>query len=165
MVFAYAVAAILVLLFVSGLIYYMIRENHLKYNLAVLFLYVIVFTLLIIKDQYAFDTSTKKHFAVLAANYTEYETSLKADMGIGPAISGADIYNGRCIACHNFDKKVVGPPYNETLPKYEGKKADLVKFILNPVKINPDYPAMPNQGLKPREAEAIAEYILTTYKK
>lgn len=165
MVFAYAIAAILVLLFVSGLIYYMIRENHLKYNLAVLFLYVIVFTLIIIKDQYAFDTSTKKHFAVLAANYTEYETSLKADMGIGPAISGADIYNGRCIACHSFDKKIVGPPYNETLPKYEGKKADLVNYILNPVKINPDYPAMPNQGLKPREAEAIAEYILTTYKK
>ena len=165
MVFAYAIAAILLLLFVSSLIYFMLKENHLKYNLAVLFLYVVVFALLIIKDQYAFDTSTQKHFAVLAANYTEYETNLKADLGIGPAISGADIYNGRCIACHNFDKKVVGPPYNETLPKYEGKKADLVKYILSPVKINPAYPAMPNQGLKPKEAEAIADYILATYKK
>lgn len=165
MVFAYAIAAILLLLFVSSLIYFMLKENHLRYNLAVLFLYVVVFALLIIKDQYAFDTSTQKHFAVLAANYTEYETNLKADLGIGPAISGADIYNGRCIACHNFDKKVVGPPYNETLPKYEGKKADLVKYILSPVKINPAYPAMPNQGLKPREAEAIADYILATYKK
>ncbi|KAF0140204.1 MAG: cytochrome c class I [Stygiobacter sp.] len=165
MVFAYAIAAILLLLFVSSLIYFMLKENHLKYNLAVLFLYVVVFALLIIKDQYAFDTSTQKHFAVLAANYTEYETNLKADLGIGPAISGADIYNGRCIACHNFDKKVVGPPYNETLPKYEGKKADLVKYILSPVKINAAYPAMPNQGLKPKEAEAIADYILATYKK
>ncbi|MDP2037365.1 MAG: cytochrome c, partial [Ignavibacteria bacterium] len=106
-----------------------------------------------------------KQFAILAANYTDYEANLKADLGIGPAISGADIYNGRCIACHNFEKKVVGPPYNETLPKYVGKKADLVKFILSPVKINPAYPAMPNQGLKPREAEAIADYILATYKK
>jgi cytochrome c len=51
------------------------------------------------------------------------------------------------------------------MPKYEGKKDLLVKFILNPVKINPDYPAMPNPGLKPKEAEAIAEYLLTTYKK
>lgn len=166
MVFAYAISAVLLLLLISSLIYLMLKENHLKYSLAVLFLYVVVFSLLVIKDQYAFDTSTKKQFAVLAANYTEYETNLKAEFGVGGVtISGVDIYNGRCIACHNFDKKIVGPPYNETLPKYEGKKAELVKFILNPVKINPAYPAMPNQGLKPKEAEAIADYILTTFKK
>ncbi|KAF0151306.1 MAG: cytochrome c class I [Ignavibacteria bacterium] len=166
MVFAYASASILLLLFISSLIYLMLKENHLRFSLAVLFLYVVVFSLLIIKDQYAFDTSTKKQFEILAANYTEYETNLKAEFGIGDvAISGADIYNGRCIACHAFDKKLVGPPYNETLPKYDGKKDQLVKYILNPVKIDPEYPPMPNQGLKPKEAEAIADYILTIYKK
>ncbi|MEW6651980.1 MAG: cytochrome c [Bacteroidota bacterium] len=165
MVFAYAASAILVLLFISSLIYLMMKENHLRFSLAVLFLYVVVFSLLIIKDQYAFDTSTKKQFEILSANYIEYETNLKADLGIGVvAVSGVDIYNGRCIACHAFDKKLVGPPYNETLPKYEGKKEELVKYILNPVKINPEYPPMPNQGLKPKEAEAVADYILTTFK-
>jgi len=166
MVFAYSAAVILLLLFISSLIYLMLKESHLRYSLAVLFMYIMVFALLIIKDQYAFDTSTKKQFEILSANYLEFQNSLKAEFGVGGAvISGVDIYNGRCVACHAFDKKLVGPPYNETLPKYDGKKEDLVKYILNPVKVDPAYPPMPNQGLKPKEAEAIAEYILTTYKK
>jgi cytochrome c1 len=60
---------------------------------------------------------------------------------------------------------LVGPPYNEVLPKYVNNKDALVQFILNPQKINPAYPAMPNQGLKPNEARAVAEYILSTYQK
>ena len=55
--------------------------------------------------------------------------------------------------------------YNESLKKYEGKLKDLVAFILNPKKINPDYIPMPNPGLKPSEAKAVAKYILDTYKK
>lgn len=166
MVFIYSAVVILLLLLISSLIYVMMKEKHLKYNLQTLFLFVIALFLLIIKDQYAFDTSSKKHFEVLSAKFVDFETNIKAEFGVGgPAISGIDIYNGRCIACHNFDKKIVGPPYNETLPKYDGKKADLVKYILNPVKVNPEYPAMPNQGLKPKEAEAVADYILSTYKK
>ncbi|MFA7229220.1 MAG: c-type cytochrome, partial [Melioribacteraceae bacterium] len=94
-----------------------------------------------------------------------YQQQLQEKMGTAAPVSGLDIYNGKCIACHNFDRKIVGPPYNQTLPKYEGKKDLLVKYILNPVKINPEYPAMPNQGLKPNEADAVAEYLLTTYKK
>ncbi|MHB8905306.1 MAG: c-type cytochrome, partial [Melioribacteraceae bacterium] len=108
---------------------------------------------------------TKMQTAILVKEYDSYEKKIQEEMGVSTPISGADIYNGRCIACHNFDKKVVGPPYNSTLPKYEGKRDLLVKFILNPIKVNPDYPAMPNQGLKPKEAEAIADYLLKTYKK
>ena len=36
-------------------------------------------------------------------------------------------------------------------------------FILKPKKINPEFTAMPNQGLKPKEAEAIADYIVKIY--
>jgi cytochrome c len=39
----------------------------------------------------------------------------------------------------------------------------LVKFILNPVKMNPAFPAMPNQGLNPKEAQAVADYLLEKY--
>jgi cytochrome c len=46
------------------------------------------------------------------------------------------------------------------MPKYQGKKDALVAFILNPVKVNPAYPPMPNQGLRPAEAESIATYLL-----
>ena len=31
---------------------------------------------------------------------------------------------------------------------------------MNPVKVNPAYPNMPNQGLKPAEADSIAHYLV-----
>jgi len=170
--FIAAAVSLIVLLFISILFYIMLKESAIEsgerksnYSSIIIFLLVIVFVVLVIKDQFAFDTSTKMQTEILAKQYDAYQAKLREELGIAAPISGADIYNGRCIACHNFDKKIVGPPYNSTLPKYEGKKDLLVKFILNPVKVNPDYPAMPNQGLKPKEAEAIAEYLLNTYKK
>ena len=48
-------------------------------------------------------------------------------------------------------------------PKYAGKEAQLIAFIRNPVKVDPAYPQMPNPGLKPNEADAIAKYLLETY--
>jgi cytochrome c len=142
------------------------KESNYKFSPILLALFILLFTLLSLQDQLAINNSSKKNSAILAAGYEAYELNLKEEMGIDTKpINGADIYNGRCIACHRFDVKVVGPPYNQTLPKYEGKKAELVSFIMNPVKKNPDYPAMPNQGLKPKEAEAVADYLLNTYKK
>jgi cytochrome c len=46
------------------------------------------------------------------------------------------------------------------VPKYQGKKAELVSFILHPTKMNPDYPPMQNPGLKPAEADSVASYIM-----
>jgi len=165
-VFGYALLALIVVLVLAILFYVMLKESSAKFASLLLYLYVVLFAFLIIKDQYAFDTSTKKQFAILAANYQDYQKKVKEEFGlVTEVINGADIYNGKCIACHQFDKKLVGPPYNETLPKYEGKKDDLIKFVLNPVKVNPEYPPMPNQGLKPKEAEAVVEYLLSNYKK
>lgn len=175
--FDFFIAALVVLilfLFIGSLFYVMIKESSIpagsqisvKFSSSLVFLFVFAMVLMVIKDQFAFDTSTKKQYAILSANYEEYEKKIQEEQGINlTPISGADIYNGRCIACHSFDKKIVGPPYNAVLPNYEGKKDELVKFILNPVKKNPEYPAMPSQGLKPKEAEAVAEYLITTYKK
>ena len=165
-VFGYSVVALCLILIVSSLFYVMLKEFSAKYSSSVIYLVIATVFVLIVRDQYSFDVSTKKQFAVLAANYETYQAKINEELGIGAvAISGANIYNGRCIACHSFDKKIVGPPYNSTMPKYVGKKDLLVKYIMNPVKINPDYPAMPNQGLKPKEAEAVADYLLNTYKK
>lgn len=165
-VFGYALLAMMILLYIAILYYVMIKESNVKFSSMIIYLFVIVFAFIIIKDQYAFDTSTKKQFVLLASNYEAYQQKVKEEFGLAvESISGIDIYNGKCIACHQFDKKLVGPPYNETLPKYDGKKDALIQFILNPVKVNSDYPAMPSQGLKPKEAEAIADYLLSTYKK
>ncbi|KUO62476.1 hypothetical protein APF79_08220 [bacterium BRH_c32] len=160
-VFVLVTFSILLSLFISNLIYFMIKESHEKYSSSIFFVLIILFALMVVKDQFAFDTSTKKQFVILASNYEDYQTKLKESMGVAAApISGADIYNGKCIACHKFDTRLVGPAYNDVLPKYEGKKEALVKFVLNPVKVNPEFPSMPNQGLKPNEAEAIATYLL-----
>jgi len=165
-VFGYTVFALCIILILSSMFYLMLKESSTKYNSAVIYLIIVAVFVLIIRDQYSFDVSTKKQYAILTADYETYQAKVNEQLGIGvAAISGADIYNGRCMACHSFDRKIVGPPYNAVLTKYEGKKDLLVKFIMNPVKVNPDYPAMPNQGLKPNEADAVADYLLTTYKK
>ena len=165
--FGVTAIVLLLLLMLGNFFYAMIKESHTKYGTALLYLFIVVFGLLAVKDQFAFDTSTKKQYAVLAANYEVYAEKLNEEIGgaAPPAVSGEEIYHNICSACHKFDTKLVGPPYKETLPKYEGHMDQLVAFILNPVKKNPDYPAMPNQGLKPNEAEAVAKYIMETYKK
>ena len=119
---------------------------------------------LIISEQSAFRNVTKKQALVLSA---EYDATLNAMKGVSTIveISGADIFNGKCSACHKYDQKLVGPPYKETLPKYNGDVEKVAAFVLNPTKINPAYPAMPSQGLKPAEAKAIAKYILEEVKK
>ena len=53
----------------------------------------------------------------------------------------------------------------DVLPKYVGKEAQLVAFIRNPVKVDPAYPPMPNPGLKPQEADAVAKYLLEEFAK
>jgi cytochrome c len=163
--FGVVVVVMILLLLIASIFYQMIKDSSTNYSSSLVVMLVVVFIFLVIKDQLTFDTSTKMQTAILVKEYDSYEKKIQEASGVSVPINGADIYNGRCIACHSFDRKVVGPPYNSTMPKYEGKKDQLVKFILNPVKVNPDYPAMPNQGLKPDEAEAIADYLLKTYKK
>jgi len=165
-VFGAVIIALFILLLISVFYYFMLKESSTRYGNSVIYLFVIALAFLIIKDQFAFDTATKKQFILLTANYEEYQQKLQEKFGLVEEIINAqEIYNGKCIACHQFDRRVVGPPYKEVLPKYEGKMEELTKFILNPVKINPDYPPMPNQGLKPKEAQAVAEYIMVTYLK
>ena len=109
----------------------------------------------------AIGNATRGHSARLAYLHDKETELLKSRLGVAaPAMTGEDIYNGKCSACHLFDQKKVGPPYSLVLPKYGGDKARLVAFVLNPVKIDPAYPPMPNQGLKPAEADSVVTYLL-----
>jgi cytochrome c len=163
-VFTYGVIAILLIFVVYHLLYSMIRNSDLKMSGPVF--YVLIFSMfaVVVKDQLAMSNSTRLNSEVLALKYNEY---LKEITGENKAIAKADgeqIYKNICSSCHSFDHKIVGPPYKQTLPKYEGKLDQLVAFIRNPSKKNPDYPPMPNPGLKPNEAQAVAEWLLKTYK-
>lgn len=160
------VLLVFVLLIVANQTYLMLKNKSLTLVNSTLFFIIIVLTLAVVQNTSAFSISTAKEVNNISEKYLVYQDEFKQSLGIATVvINGEDIYKGKCIACHAFDKRVVGPPYNEVLVKYEGKLDNLVKFILNPVKVNPDYPAMPNQGVKPAEAKAVAEYILSTYKK
>ena len=164
LVFTAAILALFLLLILANLFYLMIKENRVKFVNTVIVLFVLVFLFIIIRDQSAFSSASGEQMANMASEFEEYEAALKEKMGLSAvAINGEEIYGGRCVACHAFDQKIVGPAYNNVLPKYEGSVEELASFILNPVKVNPDFPPMPAQGLKPAEATAVAEYIMNVY--
>jgi cytochrome c551/c552 len=77
-------------------------------------------------------------------------------------VNGEEVFTQKCSSCHRFDTKLVGPAYNNVVPKYYEDKAALVKFILNPYPVNPaEFPTgMANPGLKPEEAQAVADYLV-----
>ena len=163
-VFAYGIIAILLLFIAYHFLYSMIRNSDLKFSGAIFYLVFVSVLVLIVKDQLAMGNALKSNAVVLAAKYDVYLSGLEGVNKGAAAISGEQIFKNICSSCHSFDHKIVGPPYKQTLPKYEGHLNQLVAFIRNPGKKNPDYPPMPNPGLKPNEAQAVAEWILKTYK-
>ncbi|HVN48010.1 MAG TPA: cytochrome c [Bacteroidota bacterium] len=109
----------------------------------------------------AIGTATRSQAVVISKQHEKEMEDLQSKLGVTTVtFTGEDIYNAKCSACHLFDAKKVGPPYLQTIPKYAGKKSELISFIMNPVKKNPDYPPMPNQGLRQAEADSIAAYIM-----
>jgi len=164
-VISYGIAGIILLFIGYHLLYAMVKESSLRFSGHLFYVFVFAMLAFIIKDQLAMGNMTRPHSAILAFEYDAYLTKLKGTDKVSVQVSGEMIYKNICSSCHSFDHKIVGPPYNETLPKYEGKINNLVAFIRNPSKVNPNYPPMPNPGIKPNEAQAVAEYILKTYKK
>lgn len=163
-VFFYAIAALLLIFLALHLIYMILQYDKQQYS-AILFI-TVIFALLaiIVKDQMAMTNATAKHSVILSSQFDEILNELRG-AGTISEISGKEIYDVRCASCHQFEQKLVGPAHNDVLPKYEGKEGQLVAYIRNPVKIDPAFPPMPNPGLKPQEAEAVAKYLMEEFKK
>ena len=159
--FAACGAGILLLFATGHAIYALHREGGQSYGLIALLLFIGASTSMLTADQLIMNSATQEHAVALSVIHEKVTEELRSKLGIVLVkLTGDDIYNAKCSACHLFDQKKVGPPYLTVLPKYQGKKAQLISFILNPQKVNPAYPAMPNQGLKPAEADSIAGFIL-----
>ena len=89
------------------------------------------------------------------------------------AVAGADgkalFLNNGCVACHQPDKKTVGPAIKEIAAAYAGKKDDLVKFLKGEGKavVDPAQFAVmqPNvattKKMSDAERAALADYILS----
>jgi cytochrome c len=88
----------------------------------------------------------------------ELETAMAAASGKN---LGEETFTKVCMQCHRFDEKLVGPPLKTVLGKYNAES--LKAFILSPTKMDPAYPPMPNPGLTPAQATAVAAYELEHY--
>jgi len=163
-VFGGIIAALGCIFVLYQLIYNMIKGDHVKYANAPLILLVFAAVALVFADQAAIANTSNKNTLIQASEYATANPSDKS-AAVGGVINGADVYKAKCSMCHKFDQKVVGPPYKETMPKYAGKLDKLIAFIRNPVKVNPAYGNMPPPGVTAAEAEAVAKYISTEYKK
>lgn len=163
-IFIYTVISV-VLIFLSYNIFYMIQfKNDFRFGSFIFFVLIFALVALIIKDQKAMTNATKKHSLILSTEYDKILAELKGE-NIVAELSGKEIYDVRCASCHKFDQKLVGPAHFDVLPKYVGKEAQLVAFIRNPIKVDPAFPPMPNPGLKPQEADAVAKYLLEEFAK
>jgi len=70
-----------------------------------------------------------------------------------------------CMACHQIDKKVVGPAWNDIAAKYQGEsdaKATIVESLKKGSRGKWGKVPMPPQGrLSDADAETLADFILT----
>ena len=166
-VFMYTTLAMTSILLVSIFLYTILRNKEIKFATTVFIFIFLTFTLTILNDQVILGNSLRYHLVSVteqgnkldSKKITLVETTRPTDAG------GQQIFDTKCIACHSFDKKIVGPPYNETLGKYNGDVNKLAEYIFSPTKIDAGYPPMPNQGLTKKEAEAVASYILSEFEK
>lgn len=159
--FGSVLSGVLFIFVIVHFLYAMIRESHTKFVSYAFFLLLGLFFFLSLRDTVSLANATRSHSVLLAREYKIAEDELKAKLGLEIAsVSGEDIFVGKCSACHSFDKRLVGPAYIDILPKYEGKEGELAQFILNPRKIDPAFPPMPAQGLKPSDAKKVAEYLM-----
>ncbi|MBM2814950.1 MAG: Cytochrome c class [Ignavibacteria bacterium] len=123
----------------------------------------IVFFLVVFKENDAFGLASRKNTGEMAASYLQLEETLHpAPLGeMGE--KGKEIYNMKCQACHRFDQKLVGPPHKEVMKKYFSDKQAMIDFVLKPRKVDPAYPDMPAQGLTPKEAKAVVEFMFKEF--
>ena len=159
-VFLYLLVFLSFAFFICIYIYYMVKNSDTQPAALLFGLILTVLLLNIVKDQEAFGSAIEPQIIETVKTAHEIEKEVKAKLVSASGIDAALIYNTKCIACHKFDQKVVGPPYQQSVPKYNGDVNKLAEYIYNPQKIDPAFPPMPNQGLKKKEAQAIAKWLI-----
>lgn len=159
-VFTYTGLTILFLLLVGNLLYAIIRNADIKYATAAFILMFFVVTFSTINDELVLGNAIDDHIVKITAEADAEDQKKLSAVVTTSDVNAEEIYNTKCIACHKFDEKLVGPPYNLTVPKYNGNVQQLSAYIFSPTKVDAGYPPMPNQGLTKKEATAMAQYLI-----
>ena len=84
--------------------------------------------------------------------------ALAAGVGVGFAQSGADVVKGKCAACHEADKKKVGPSFKDSAAKYKGDKGAEGKLV-GAMKEGKGHPKV---AASDAELKAAVGYVLST---
>lgn len=163
-IFAYIIIGLFLLFLAYHFLYMIFVKLSSKFTALLFFSLLLMLLTVIINDKIIISNTTKVQSAILAVEYDELLAEIKGE-DVAVEINGEEIYKVRCASCHKFDRKLVGPPHNEVVPKYFGKEEMLLAFIKNPSRIDETYPPMPNPGLKPAEAKAVVDYVLEQVKK
>ncbi len=164
-VFGYSAIALVLIFFAYNLLYAMFKYSNAKFSGQLFFVMLFSMLALIVKDQLAMSNATKLQTELLDRNYHALIAKTENVKSAPEVVSGEKVYQTICVSCHRFDIKLVGPAYDNVMPKYEGKVDQLVAFIRNPVKVNPAFPPMPNPGLRPNQAKAVADYEMIEHMK
>jgi cytochrome c len=159
-VFSFMVLTLTAILLLGGFLYYEVKYQETRFAVPVFLLTLLVLFLNIIKDQTAFGNAMAEQTQMIIQKAEELENEKKGKIVLAGGLSGEEIYKQKCASCHKFDTRLVGPPHNQVVPKYGGNVQKLADFILSPAKVDAGYPPMPAPGLKPKEAQAVAKYLI-----
>ncbi|GAB4324567.1 MAG: hypothetical protein Kow0059_20250 [Candidatus Sumerlaeia bacterium] len=161
--FIVAVAAVVLMIVCGASLYRILREASRPAMPTALVSFLIVLFFFILNDQLGRESANRAlrnkqndiYTAIRMEEEAKWEVAVTIDLAVGQ-----ETFKNVCSTCHAFDKKVVGPPYRETLPKYENDFKSLMGFISNPHKINPAYPAMPRQPINKKQVVSVAAWIM-----
>lgn len=159
-VFFYFVVVLVISLILGNYIYSMTKNSDSQPAAVVFMLIIVLVTVNILKDQAAFGNAIMTNLKEVNKVAEEHEKEAKSKTMQITGIDAQAIFNQKCSACHKFDTKLVGPAYDQVVPKYNGDVQKLAAFIFNPQKVDPGFPPMPNQGLKKKEANAMAQWLI-----
>lgn len=159
-VFYYMVIVLIISLILGSFIYSMVKNSDTGSATLVFGLIILLISFNILKDQLAFGNAVHDNTMEITKISDEHEKEARNKTLQTTGVDVEAIFKQKCSACHKFDQKVVGPPYQLTVPKYNGDVQKLSEYIFNPQKIDPAFPPMPNQGLKKKEATAMAKWLI-----
>jgi cytochrome c len=164
---AYILAASVI--FVSMVIAYSflgaLRSREVRFGATTFSLFILVFVLSGSFDLRAMANANREHARTIEKKVEEQK--MEREAAIEEAIAaasdanlGEETFKSVCMQCHRMNEKLVGPPLAERLSKYAGNPDALKAFVLNPVRVDSNYPPMPSPGLTPAQAGAVANYLL-----
>jgi cytochrome c len=74
---------------------------------------------------------------------------------------GEQLFNDKCVVCHNMETRLVGPPVAEMIDIYQNDQETMKQWIRSPGRKRPDYPPMAGfPDLSDEQLTKLTDYIL-----